>query len=61
MPLPYGYVSFNGHKWANIHVDAYNAYCERCEIVEREKGLLPDYMANGRHHLFCMFSGMLPL
>jgi hypothetical protein len=58
MPLPYGYIAYNGHKWLDRHVDIYNEYHARCIAMEEMKGVLPEYMANGRHHLFCMFSGV---
>jgi len=60
MMLPYGYRCYTGHIWCDRHVDVYNAYCARCDVVEQAKGHLPDYMANGRHHLFTMFSHPAP-
>jgi hypothetical protein len=35
-------------------------YGYRCDVIEQAKGRLPDYMANGRHHMFTMFSHPAP-
>jgi hypothetical protein len=59
--LPYGYRSYTGKVWLDCHVDTYNAYCQRCDALEKMKGRLPDYMANGRHNLFQMFSNPVPI
>lgn len=56
MKIPYGYVSYNGTKWLDCHVDIYNSYQDRLAKQLEATGKNTEELLNASHKLFVMFS-----
>lgn len=54
--LQYGFIAFNGQKWANCQVDSYNAIQRNINGFISAGLPIPEYLLNGSHNLFCSFS-----
>jgi len=54
--MQYGFVAFNGVRWADIQVDEYNAIQKRIEQFKVDGNKPSDAILNASHCLFCAFS-----
>ena len=54
--LAYGFVAFNGVKWADCQVDSYNAMQRTINAFIAANMRIPDYLLNGSHNLFVSYS-----